>query len=73
MANRLRSETGAGDIRRLLPVASVPHEHHLGAAEVAESLDDVHVRLDQLNALPDQTQYQPNWPDDSRNSLNPQY
>ena len=51
-ANRPRSETGDGDIRRLFAVASDLHENfyenHLDAAAVAESLDDVAVLLAKL-------------------------
>ena len=54
-ANRLRSETGDGDIRRLSAVASDLHENlcenHLDAAAVAESLDDVAVLLARLTPL----------------------
>ena len=43
-ANRFRSQTGDGDIRRFFTVASDLHENfyenHLDAAAVAESLDD---------------------------------
>ena len=54
-ANRLRSETGDGDIRRLFAVASDLHENfyenHLDAAAVAESLDDVTALLAKLTPL----------------------
>ena len=58
-ANRLRSETGDGDIRRLFAVASDLHENfyenHLDAVAVAESLDDLETLMDKLLLLLDQT------------------
>ena len=58
-ANRLRSETGDGDIRRLFAVASDLHENfyenHLDAAAVAESLDDVAALVSKLTPLLNQT------------------
>jgi hypothetical protein len=54
-ANRLRAETGDGDIRRLFAVASDLHENFyendMDAALVAESLDDVEALLDKLRPL----------------------
>ena len=54
-ANRLRSETGDGDIRRFFNSASALHENfyenHLDAAAVAESLDDVATLLAKLTPL----------------------
>ncbi len=58
-ANRLRSGTGDGDIRRLFAVASDLHENfyenHLDAAAVAESLDDVAALVAKLTPLLNQT------------------
>ena len=54
-ANRLRSETGDGDIRRLFAVASDLHENfyenHLDAAAVTESLEDVAALVAKLRTL----------------------
>ena len=54
-ANRLRSETGDGDIRHFFNSASALHENfyenHLDAAAVAESLDDVAGLLARLAPL----------------------
>lgn len=54
-ANRLRSETGDGDIFRLFAVASALHENFyendIEPSLVAESLDDVAALLDKLRPL----------------------
>lgn len=58
-ANRLRAETGDGDIRRSFAVASDLHENFyendMNAVLVAESLDDVAALLDKLRPLLAQT------------------
>ena len=58
-ANRLRAETGDGDIRRFFNSASELHENFyendMDATIVAESLDDVEALLDKLRPLLVQT------------------
>ncbi len=54
-ANRLRAETGDGDIHRLFAVASALHENFyendMDADLVSESIDDVAALLDKLSRL----------------------
>ena len=58
-ANRLRVETGDGDIWRFFNSASELHENfyenEMDVAIVAENLDDVEVLLDKLRPLLAQT------------------
>ena len=55
IANRLRAETGDGEIRRLFGVANLLHENFyendMGPDDVAEGLDDVAALLDKLRPL----------------------